>query len=118
MNVIIGLAIALAVSLAGNAWLFWTVSDQREEIGAVNADKANITAAAQACSDGVADIQKQSQLQIELAQKQITAARQAATQANRRADRERNRPQAVPGDECASAAVESREWLRSRRGEQ
>lgn len=116
-SIIIGMAVALAVSLAGNAWLFGAVSDQREEIGVLKSDRDSALNAAVVCSDGVKQLQEKAARQAEAAKKALAAARADAVAAGRRADAERSRPQAVPGDECASAAVESREWLRARRGE-
>ncbi len=117
MNPIVAAAaIVMAISLAGNLWLSFKVGSQRQEIGRLTEAEGSAKDAAKACSDGVIALREKSEAQAKAAQAAIKAARQAAVDAGRRADSERSRPQAVPGDECASAAVESREWLRERRG--
>jgi len=116
--IVVAAALAMAISLAGNIWLAWTAGVQREEIGRLKEAADGARDAAKACSDGVIQMKDKAEAQAKVAEAAIKAARQAATDAGRRADAERSRPQAVPGDECASAAVESREWLRNRRGAQ
>jgi mannitol-specific phosphotransferase system IIBC component len=116
MNPIVaGLAIALLASLIGNAWLFSTVMAQSEEIGAAQEQAENAKGAASACSKGVDELKTKAKKQAEAARVALKAAHDAATQAGRRADTERSRPQAVPGDACASAEVETRDWLAGRR---
>lgn len=113
---VVALGIVLAVSMAGNAWLVGAYLDKRDDATAAANERANAQAAAQACSDATDQLRTNAADQAKAAQAAVAAARAAARSANARADAERNRVQAVPGDACASAEVETREWLQQRRG--
>jgi hypothetical protein len=69
---------------------------------------------AKACSDGVAQLREQIVAQRNAHAAQLAAARAQAQRKLQQAAAERSRVQAVPGDVCASAAVETREWLQRR----
>lgn len=108
-------AALLGISLLGNAVLLgqW----RQAEDAAIRAEegRANANAAAQTCGEAVKQLQVAAEQQARAAQAAIEDAQRAAAQQRRIADRERRRTQAVPGDSCASAAVETREWLERRR---
>ena len=116
MNPIVaGLAIALLASLIGNAWLFSTVTAQSEEIGQAQEQAENAKGAAMACTEAVGELERRAAKQAKAAREALRAADDSAKQSGQRADAERSRPQAVPGDACASAEVETRDWLAGRR---
>lgn len=105
----------LAISLAVNATLAWRVADLREDLEVANFKTMAATSTAKACSAAVADMHFSAERQAAAAAVLIGEAKRQADNANKRANAERNRPPAVPGDTCASAEIETREWLERRR---
>lgn len=110
------LGLALFMSLAANALQFSTIGELREKVGRMDNARATAVSAAETCSASVQNLAKASAEQKAAHQAQLKAARAAGVSAGRLAERERNRKQAVPGDACASAQVETDEWLRERQG--
>lgn len=110
------LGVALAMSLAANALQFSTVGELREKVGATDNARATAVSAAATCSASVQNLAKASAELKATHQAALDAARAAGVTAGRRAESERYRKQAVPGDACASAQVETDEWLRERQG--
>lgn len=113
--VIAALGLLLATSAAGNAYLSHLYLAKRDEAIKLAEQRDAAKDAAKACSDGVNKLRADQEAQHKAAMAAIEAARRAALKAYQAADTERNRPQAVPGDACASAEVETREWLQRRR---
>lgn len=113
--VIAVLGLLLATSAAGNAYLGQMYLAKRDEAIKLAEQRDAAKDAAQACSDGVNKLRQDGEAQHKAAMAAIEAARRDALKAYKAADAERNRPQAVPGDACASAEVETREWLQRRR---
>lgn len=74
MQVVIGLAISLAVSLAGNAWLFHERDKAIEARAAVGQLQADTKAAAGACTKSVDDLAKASRAQAKGLQAAIEGA--------------------------------------------
>lgn len=110
------LVVALLASVGINALQFSTIGELRESVGELKQSRDTAQESARSCSTGVARLQEAAKRQAEAVAKAIEQARQEGLQAGRRAGAERNRPQAVPGDACASAAIETREWLQRRQG--
>lgn len=110
------LGVLLAVSLAGNALVGSAYLEARDRANLAERARKTAADAAEACSRGVVILQEAGKRQREEHDAAIEKARQEGMQAGRRAGLERNRPQAVPGDVCASATVETREWLQRRQG--
>ena len=116
MNLIAILAVLLVASLGGNALLFDAVGEARREVTMANERRRDAVDAAQLCSDSVDSLRIEGDERRKRGQAAVETARKAASAANSRADFERRRAQAVPGDACASAQVETREWLLKRQG--
>lgn len=114
-RVIIGLAVALVASLAVNAWQASAYLGQRDQAAKAVEQRDTAQAAAKACSDATDKLRAEAERQAKEAQAAIDKARRDARTANARADAERNRRPAVPGDACASAQTETREWLERRK---
>jgi hypothetical protein len=115
MNLFGILGIGLAASLAINALQFFWISSLRKDIAVQQARTVMAQDTAKACSAAFDDLRAAAARQAKQSAAAIEQANRQALDANRRADRERNRLQAVPGDSCASAEVETREWLQIRR---
>lgn len=114
-------AVALAVSLCINAALGWLWLAARNDVAAGKArieavqqerDVALITA--QACSDGVARLQRLAESRTREAAQARRAAQAKARQHAVRADAVLSTPPAVRGDDCASARARVRGWLKAR----
>ena len=110
------LGMALLASAAINALQFSTIGELREKVGTMDNARATAVSAAETCSASVQNLAKAADRQKAAHQAALAAARQAGVKAGARAAAERNRKQAVPGDACASAQVETDEWLRERQG--
>lgn len=113
--VIAALGLLLVTSAAGNAYLGHMYLAKRDESIKLAEQRDAAKDVAQACSDGVDKLRTDQEAQHKAAMAAIAAARKEAQKAYGAADAERNREQAVPGDACASAEVETREWLQRRR---
>lgn len=109
------LGLLLATSAAGNAYLGQMYLAKRDEAIKLAEQRDAAKDVAQACSDGVDKLRADLEVQHKAAMAAMEKARLAALKAYGAADAERNRKQAVPGDACASAEVETREWLQRRR---
>lgn len=115
MNPLLIVGALLMASLAGNGVLMVRLDSQTK--ATIRAQEALGTAmtAARTCDKAVAQLQDAARAQAELAARQIDRARTEAITANQRAEAERRRPPAVPGNACASAEAENRDWLQRRR---
>lgn len=112
------LGLLLVVSVAGNALLFDAIGEARARVARVEEARASAIDAAQACGASVRQLQEVVQRQQIEAKAVIDAAQKFAGQQRKVAEAERRRAQAVPGNACASAEVETREWLQRRRAAQ
>lgn len=108
------LALALALSLGGNAGLGLAWLHARDAATRTLSERDSARADASACSDGVAYLR-------DLADERVRQAKAAqATAAEQRRQREAmaqlilSTPAAVPGDVCASAQARVDSWLRER----
>lgn len=110
------LGVLLAVSLAGNALVGKAYLEQRDRAGLAERARDTAASAAGACSRGVVQMREAGQQQAKAAEADIAAARAEGVKAGERAAGERHRPQAVPGNACASAQVETDDWLKRRQG--
>lgn len=70
---------------------------------------------AQRCSKSVEKLREAGDVQIKENAQALEDAKKRALDAEQRARRELTRSPAVPGNACASARVENREWLEGRR---
>lgn len=117
MNPILtALGVLLAVSVAGNAFVGKAYLDVRDRANLAERARDTAASAAGACSRGVVLLREAGQRQVAENRAAIDAAHAAGVEAGRRAAGERNRPQAVPGNACASAQVETDDWLKRRQG--
>jgi hypothetical protein len=111
-------SVGLAISLAANVFFSWRVTDLRADLQTAREKTAAASTAAKVCSTAVQDLSANAERQAKQAAAAIASARRDAQDAGRRADAERNRAPAVPGNSCASAEVETRDWLQARRAGQ
>lgn len=104
------LAVVLAISLIANAFLGYAYLGQRDTAVEAKTDVKHVEAAAQECSKGTEQLEKQGkQREADAAPKRAAAAAKAAEH-NRAADRILTTPAAVPGNACASAQAELDAW--------
>lgn len=75
---------------------------------------AAATAAEQACSASIAELEAQAKEREQAAAKALAEAQAQADKYALRADRILKTPAAVAGDDCASAQVRARAWLEGR----
>lgn len=113
--VAVGVAVVLAISVSANLYLASALGDSKTALGLTEGKLSGATSAAEACSRSVAEMTSKAENQALEASKAVAAAQARARAAEARARGELTRPQAVPGDACASAEVETREWLQKRR---
>ncbi len=108
-------ALAFVVSAGLNAWQFNSNNSLRVELGKAQASAETVATVAQACSESVEKIATKATEQAVAARTAVGEAQARAKAAEARARAELTRQQAVPGDACASAQVENREWLLKRK---
>lgn len=102
----------LLFSLLLNAVLGWMVFSQHATVAETRVERREAIADAKACSDGVTAHQEAAAKRDRQAAPLIAAAASAAHEANRQADEVMARPDAVPGNACASAQALVDEWWR------
>jgi hypothetical protein len=104
----------LAISLLAN--LVLGVLFFRQHDGAVEAktEERQAVASAQACSQGVDQLQQQAQQRQSAAAPKIAAAASAARAADRLADEIMRMPPADPGDACRSAVERVNSWWKGK----
>lgn len=115
MNPLLVVGVLLMVSLAGNGVLFVQLDNAQKETVRATEALNTAMAAARTCDQAVQALQEAARAQAEQAARQIDRARTEAITANQRAEAERRRTPAVPGNACASAEAENRDWLQRRR---
>lgn len=122
-TIVFGLACALAIGTLG--FQAFTIRDLRGQlserdktIGQMSANFDQMTALADECTKTVEEFERLAEQQTAQAREAIEKARADGVAAGRRADTQRFRAPAVPGDACASAQQENREWLEGRKGAQ
>lgn len=113
--IVVALGVALLASIAGNALLFDAFVEAREGAAKIEQARKSAMDAAESCGAAVIKLQEAATKQANDAKAAIEAAQRFAGEQRRAAELERRRRQAVPGNACASAEVETREWLQRRR---
>lgn len=111
-----GLGALLALSVLGNVGLGRAYMAQHERLARTEEAREQALGAATKCGDAVRQLQDTAKRQADEAKTAIEAAQKFAGQQRKAAEAERRRAQAVPGNACASAEVETREWLLRRQG--
>lgn len=111
---LIAVAIALAVSMAGNVMLGRSYLAERDDATEARASAGQARDAAQQCDDGVRSLQAAAEARARTAETERDAAlrRQRAAQAT--AAELLARAPKNPADLCASAQVQVNEWLSNR----
>lgn len=108
------LALALALSLAGNALLAKAWLGARDARQAVALERDSARADASACSAAVESLQKFAMQRLKDATTARKAAEEQARKHAQRADKTLGKAPAVPGDMCASMQVLGDGWLKER----
>lgn len=111
----IGLGIALAASLLGNAALTSQYLDVRDERTTAISDRDSARRDARQCSDDTARLEKLAADRETEAATARTEANAAVLAAQRRAQQLLAKRPSVPADDCRSAAVQMDEWLTNRK---
>lgn len=111
----IGLAISLALSLAGNALLGRAYLGQRDKATVAVVETKQVTGAAVACSKGTESLVTQAVKRKAAAAPEIAAAKQQADAGDKRADVILATPPVAPGDDCRSAQARVDTWWESRK---
>ena len=115
MNPIVILAVALAVSLGGNAALGYVWLGARDEIAKQGVELDAAGKAATACNKATENLLTLADKRLEEAKTARAAAAAAAKGRQQRADDILSAPPSVPGDDCKSAEYRATKWLRSRK---
>lgn len=113
--IIMGLAIALAVSVAGNASIGWAWLGARDDLATATVERDNARGLASACSDATEALREQADQRAAAAKPRQAAARATAAAHGDRALEILTTPAAVPGDDYASARRRVDGWLQRRR---
>lgn len=107
-----GLALALVLSLAGNAVLGWAWQDARDAKQAAVRERDDAQALATACSDATDDLRELADKRAKDAAPARTAAKLQSGKLAKRADKTLSTPQA--GTACEGMQALGDEWLRER----
>jgi uncharacterized membrane protein YccC len=109
------LSAALALSMAGNVWLTSAYLSKRDDVARADEQRKEATTSALACSKATDRYREAAENRAVDAEKRAAEAQGKANVLAQRGRAELTRPQAVPGDACKSAQVETDEWLQRRR---
>lgn len=112
--ILIALAIALALSVAGNAAIAWAWLGTRDELASQKVQRQAAESAAEACSKGVEALQARAAAATKAAAVARAAAAASAAAGAARADQILASPPSTPGDDCKSAADQVDQWLQGR----
>lgn len=114
MSIVQVLAVALALSMAGNAALGWAWLGARDQVAVATTERDDARAAASACSDATEALRELADKRGAEAKHAQAVAREAAGRREGRAQQILSTPAAVPGDDCGSARVRVDGWLKGR----
>lgn len=112
--ILLGLAIALAVSVAGNTALGWAWLSARDQAAALEVERDQAQGAANTCSKGVADMQTRAAASARAGAATRAAAAASAAAGDRRADEILASAPSAPADDCKSAQDQVDLWLKGR----
>lgn len=112
--IFLALAIALALSLAGNAAMGWAWLGTRDDLASALVRQQAAEGAAQQCSEGVAALQARAAAAARASAVQRAAAAASAAAGDARADVILASPPSTPADDCKSAVDQVDQWLQSR----
>lgn len=111
---LIGLGIALGLSLLGNAALTHRYLATRDELTRTKGERDEARADASACSDATDDLRRLADQRAKESAPVVAAAGAAAVQREQRAQQILSTPASIPTDDCKSAVVQMDGWLSSR----
>ena len=104
------MALLLALSVAGNAFLGRAYLGQRDTAVQTKVEYRNVEVAATACSESIDNRKKVADKRHVDAKPAIAAAAKQAEDANKEADRILSTPATVQGDDCKSAQDRVSSW--------
>lgn len=113
-EIIIGLAIALALSLLGNAALGWQWLQARDRATAAESARDQWQSQAETCGKSVTQLQTKAAAQKKAGAASAAAAATQAQGHDQKADAILSAPAAVRGEDCKSAATRAAGWLKGR----
>lgn len=108
------LSVALAASMLANFFAVNGYLSQRDRATKAVEITNKAVLDAKTCSQGVETLRETIKGQEEAQKAEIEAAKAEAFTRGKAAATERTRPQAVPGNVCESAKVETSDWLKRR----
>ena len=114
MNIVIGLIIALAVSVAGNAGLGYLYLGQRDSTVTTEVTMNQAKGAAETCSKSVDDLKIKSDDRLKAATVARKSAAASAAAGDARADEILSTP-ATSTDDCKAAQDRTSAWLKGRK---
>lgn len=112
--ILLGLAIALAISLSGNAGLSYLYLDKRDEAVQATGERDQARGAASACSDATEDLRNLADKRAKEAKTARAAAATAAKDRDQKADEIMSTP-ASDTDDCKAAQHRVDNWLKGRK---
>lgn len=112
--VLAALAIALAISIAGNTALGWAWLGARDQVAALEVERDQAQSAASSCSKGVQELQSKAAVSKAAAAPARAAAAASAAAGDRRADEILASAPSTPADDCKSARDQVDLWLKGR----
>lgn len=112
--ILIGLGIALAISAAGNLWLFDSRDDALQANGQLQTALEGAQETGKLCSRSVASLDEQAKLAAAKAVLDIAAAREASKGKQTSGQATLSKPRSVPTDECKSVESLLDDWYKNR----
>lgn len=112
--IIVALAIALGISVLGNAYLGNSYLDVRDERATAQGERDQARSAATTCSEATERMESRAAARAASAVLAIADARKSALARQGRAQHILSTPATVPGNDCKSADDRARRWITGR----
>ena len=113
-SVMLGLLLALAVSVLANAALWRAMGKEHDKSTKLGEQLTQANTATRTCNDSIAGLEAEAKQRGIAAEKARAAAAERRKKANRQADTELSTPATIPGDDCKSAQDRVNRILKAR----
>lgn len=115
MNILIGLGVALLISLGSNLWLIDSRGDALTKVTVLETDLRNARALEKQCSDSVDALEKEAKAAKVANARALAAARKASEGRQATGQQTLSTGRSVPADECASTEALIDGWFMQRK---
>jgi hypothetical protein len=114
MNILLTMGIALAISIAGNLWLFNSRDTALKRVGEITVARNVADETAQICNRSVAQLEADAKAAKAASEQAVAAARDTAKGKQATGLATLSKPRSNPSNDCASIETLTNEWFATR----